>query len=72
MLELNCTVHSYNTRNKMKYHLYAITKQYEMHSFRFKAPSVWNSLPPHITYIKSMNLFKQKLKRYLISIDSKV
>ena len=69
MLTLNCLVHTYNTRNRMNYHLSTVTKQYELYSFRHKAPSVWNSLPSDITSVKSLNLFKRKLKMYLISID---
>ena len=67
MLTLNCSVHNYNTRKRMNYYLSAITKQYELHSFRHKAPSVWNYLPSDITSINSLNSFKRKFKLYLIS-----
>ena len=53
----------------MNYYLSAITKQYELHSFRHKAPSVWNSLPSDITSVNSLNSFKRKLKSYHISND---
>lgn len=61
MLTLNCSVHRCNTRNRMTYYLSAITKQYEIHSLRHEAPSVWNSLPSYITYVNSLNSFKESL-----------
>ena len=68
MIKKNSNLHNYNTRNKDKYHLYPATKNYTLQSFRHYAPVVWNNLPTEIRSCKTLNLFKQKLKKYLLTV----
>ena len=59
--------HNVNTRNcnlaKPKSHRLTRTQQ----SITFSGPKLWNSLPPEIRRIKSLSIFKKKLKTHYLS-----
>ena len=69
MLSLNNTIHNYNTRNKHKYHLWAVEKSYLLYSFSHKAPTIWNDLPNSIISIMNYNAFKRNVKEHLIKLE---
>ena len=59
--------HNVNTRScnlaKPKSHRLTRTQQ----SITFSGPKLWNSLPPEIRLIKSLSIFKKKLKTHYLS-----
>ena len=40
------------------------TTSFGLNSFRFRAPQIWNSLPPHFRDISSFNQFKSSIKSW--------
>ena len=43
------------------------TDQYDMRSIQFSGVELWNSIPPNIRASKSLNRFRNELKKYHIS-----
>ena len=63
---LNKDVHTYNTRNKDKYHPPLMRKQVAKSSIFYEGPLLWNSLPDCLIRSKSLNQFKRNYKKYLL------
>ena len=61
----NCSVHSFSTRSKDKYHLPYFSKSVSQQSIEFKGAKIWNALPVEIRHLRSNSLFVSKLKKYL-------
>ena len=60
------TSHSYNTRQRNNLNsAYQRTVTTQM-SLSFSGPNIWNSIPDSIKNLPTLNLFKMKLKDYLI------
>ena len=61
----NCSVHSFSTRSKDKYHLPYFSKSVSQQSIEFKGAKIWNALPVEIRHLRSNSLFVSKFKKYL-------
>ena len=59
-------IHSYSTRQSNSLHIPRYRTTRCKFSIRFHGPIVWNKIPTNLQQIKSLYLFKKKLKRYLI------
>lgn len=59
--------HHYNTRHhdNLSLPLHRLTKF--QHSVSYLGPTIWNSLPPEIQNSPILNVFKSRLKRYIIN-----
>ena len=62
-LSENNTIHSYNTRSANKVHIKYERTNYRRFSVRYRGAIIWNSLPNSLKEIKSLQLFKRKLKK---------
>ena len=63
----NCSVHSYNTRNKNKLRPASAKHAYRDKDFRFISVHIWNYICDNIGIDVSFSLFKQSLKHLLLS-----
>ena len=63
--ELNCNIHSHDTRNALNFHLPKIRTTLSQNSIIYQGPIIWNSIPVQICNSKSLNLFKITFKRSL-------
>ena len=61
----NNTIHSYNTRSANKVYTKYERTNYRRFSVRYRGAIIWNSLPNSLKEIKSLQLFKRKLKKLL-------
>ena len=62
----NSFYHLYNTRNAANLSTPFYTLSISCHNVIYKGVSIWNSLPRNIKNCTSLNLFKRKLKSYLL------
>ena len=63
----NQSVHNHNTRDRDKYRLSYITRLKICHqSFVFHGIMLWNQLACDLKNINSINIFKYKIKEYLL------
>ena len=68
ILYLNEQIHDYNTKNKKDLHrIKIITKLYGEKTISFQGRNCWNNLSSNIKEIDSINLFKKKLRQYMLS-----
>ena len=58
----NNTIHSCNTRSANKVYIKYERTNYRRFSVRYRGAMIWNSLPNSLKEIKSLQLFKRKLK----------
>ena len=58
----NNTIHSYNTRSTNKVYIMYERNNYRHFSVRFRGAMIWNSLSNSLKEIRSLQLFKRKLK----------
>lgn len=65
---MNADVHSYNTRTKNNIHLTSSRLSFGLRCLKTKAASLWNALPADLKNCMSVNMFKNKLRIYLLSI----
>ena len=63
----NDTVHNYQTRNSNNFHLPHMRLSVSQKSIFFQGPKLWNDLPLDIKTSPSINVFKRRFKKYLIS-----
>ena len=64
----NDQIHHYDTRHKKDLHpIKTKTKLYGEKTVSFQGRNCWNKLPSDIKEIKSINLFKKKLKQHMIN-----
>ena len=68
--ELNNEVHTYPTRSSSNYHLPLVRTNLVLKSIFYRGPLCWNSLPVEVRDSCSLNVFKGKLKRYMICLYS--
>ena len=61
-LSQNNTIHSYNAKSANKVHIKYERTNYRRFSVRYRGVVIWNSLPNSLKEIKSLQLFKRKLK----------
>ena len=61
----NNTIHSYNTRSANKVHIKSEITDYICFSVTYRGAMIWNSLPNSLKEIKSLQLFKRKLKYFV-------
>ena len=67
---VNEDFHTYQTRHKDDIHKDFCRTKCRQDTVRFQGPKLWNSLPTEIKDVSSLNLFKKKIKQYLLQ-DSK-
>ena len=61
-------IHEHNLRNvNDNYQLPRMCLSFGQRSLKFRAVKYWNSLPNELKSIKSLPVFKRKLKDYLLS-----
>ena len=63
---LNCTIHSYNTRNAKQFHLPLTRTVLNQKIIIFQGPFLWNTLPHYIHNSVSVNVFKRRYKKFLL------
>ena len=59
--------HSYNTRYRNSLNSAFERLSLTQYSVYFRGPSFWNSLPPDVKEARSLDIFKRKLRNYLLS-----
>ena len=64
---LNSDIHTYDTRHKYDFHVPSVSKQIKFISTNNKGIRYWNELPLDIKECASVELFKRKLKKKLLS-----
>lgn len=67
---VNRNVHSHNTRQLNHLHIVKWHLNIRKFSFRVHGAQLWNSIPLNIRESKSLNIFKSKMKRYLLELQS--
>ena len=67
MFRKNNSVHGYPTRQHNYFHIPLTRTVFAKNTFVFTGPIYWNSLLNDIKDSLSLNTFKRKLKKYLIS-----
>ena len=65
---INSEIHSHDTRLTTKIHLEHSRTKMSQFSITNYGPNILNSLPQEINKIPNINIFKKKLKLYLITI----
>ena len=65
---INSEIHSHDTRLTTKIHIEHSRTKISQFAIKNYGPNIWNSLPPEINEIPNINIFKKKLKLYLITI----
>jgi len=60
------SINPYFLCNSNNYRPVACRTNIRKFSIKYTGPSVWNSLPPHLTQTTSVLLFKNRLKQYLL------
>ena len=68
--ELNIQSHSYDTRSNNQVHDPFPRLVSTQRSIGHVGPKIWNELPVDIRESSSLNMFKNKLKNFLLEIDS--
>ena len=61
----NNTIHSYSTRSANKVYIKYERTNYRRFSVRYRGAMIWNSLPNSLKEMKSLQLFKRKLKCFV-------
>ena len=64
---LNKSVHNYQTRSVENYHIPRVRLTACEKSIFFQGPKIWNDIPHEIKTSPSLNVFKRRYKKYLIS-----
>ena len=67
---LNCNIHSYNTRNTYSFHPPLLRTEISKSSIFYQGPILWNNLPTILKEYKSpnqFNQFKNNYKRLLLN-----
>ena len=65
-LPSNSSVREINTRQNNDLFIPRTTTDVGARSFLVKGPTLWNTLPKEITDIQSINIFKTKLKHFIL------
>ena len=61
------TCHNHSTRRAVQNHLQipSVKTKFGQRTFSYRAPKVWNDLPPHLLDTKSLLKFKSSIKKFL-------
>ena len=62
----NRDFHVYQTRNRGDVCMPLVNSALARNSFLCKGPEIWTSLPVHIKYANTTNLFKRKLRQHYL------
>ena len=65
--QLNKELHEYNTRGSKKFHMKHGRTNYKKYTTRNKGCHIWNKLPIEILQSKTLQIFKNKLKKYYLN-----
>ena len=65
--QLNKDLHEYNTRGSKKIHLKHGRTNYKKYTTRNKGSHIWNKLPTEILQSKTLQIFKNKLKKCYVN-----
>ncbi len=57
-------IHNLQTRNAHKLNLTGVKNNYGKSTFKYKGAKMYNELPNDIMYCKSLNIFKNRTKKY--------
>ena len=63
----NSTIHKHYTRQNSNLHLPLCITSLKRNTMSFQGPILWNALPDNIKSCQSLNIFKRKLKLFLLS-----
>ena len=63
----NSAIHKYYTRQNSNLHLPQYRTSLKRNTISFQGPLLWNALPDKIKSCQSLNIFKRKLKLFLLS-----
>ena len=61
-------IHNYNTRNRNSLRTPAVNLSRSQMNWKFRGIQLWNSIPAYIKQCNSRKLYKNKLRKYLISL----
>ena len=61
-------VHNYNTRNSHNVYKYSNRLKLSNNFIKYSMSNIWNTIPSHIQNIRTVSLFKNKLKKYLVTM----
>jgi len=70
-LDENKQIHQHDTRKKENFYAYVVKSEIWKRAIKYKDGRLWNNLPTNIKTIKSLFLFKQKLKNPFITVFGK-
>ncbi len=57
-------IHKLQTRNAHKLNVIRVKDNYGKSTLKYNGPKIFNELPNDITYCKSLNIFKNRTKKY--------
>ncbi len=57
-------IHKLQTRNAHKLNVIRVNNNYDKSSLKYKDAKIYNELPNDIVYCKSLNIFKNRTKKY--------
>ncbi len=64
---LNNTIHQHYTRSSGKFHMKFKRTNYGRFSIKHKGPMIWNTLPDVLKNIRSLQMFRKKLKTFVLN-----
>lgn len=64
--QLSSNVHYHNTRQRNDFHQLSVNTSLRMKSVKIAGPKIWNTLPENIKSSQSLQIFKNKVKLYLL------
>ena len=63
---LNNSIHKHYTRSSEKFHMKFTRTNYGRFSIKYKGPMIWNTLPDVLKNIKSLQMFKKRIKNFCV------
>ena len=63
---LNNSIHKHYTRSSEKFHMKFTGTNYGRFSIKYKGPMIWNTLPDVLKNIKSLQMFKKRIKNFCV------
>ena len=64
---LNDTIQQHYTRSSGKFHMKFKRTNYGRFSIKYKGPMIWNTLPDVLKNIRSLQIFRKKLKTFVLN-----
>ena len=65
--QTNSSIHQYNTRSSNKLHIQSCNTSSRQATIRFRGTSLWNNLANNLKTLPNIDIFKRKVKDYLLS-----